>query len=83
MDNGTPVPNIEVDLAPKPGAPPQGGVSHTDNNGIAVLNVKSGQYYIYFNLNNFPNNLQMPESQMIIIQEGIINKKTVVLKTKK
>jgi len=70
---------IEVDIARKPGPPPIGGVASTDENGLAVFNIKPGKYFIFFNTNNFPKNLKCPNPQPIKVKEGIINTQIVVL----
>jgi len=82
MDNGTPLANIEVDVAERPGTPPSGGISYTDENGIAVFNIKPGQYYIFFNSNSFPENLIIPDPEPIQVQEEIINQYTIQVKAK-
>lgn len=82
LDNGQPVSNVEVDLGEKPGPPKRGGVAVTDENGLAVFSVQSGNYVIYFNSGKFPKNLQEPEPQSIQVSEEGVNKKTIVLKTK-
>lgn len=82
MDTGTPLANVEVDLAEEPGPPPIGGVSLTDENGIAVFNVKPGNYFVFFNDINFPQNLKTPEAQPIEVKEGIVNQKTITLTTR-
>lgn len=83
MDNGTPVPNLEVDVAEKPGSPKRGGVAITDQNGIAVLDIQPGDYFIFFNENNFPQNLAHANPQPVRVTEGGVNKKMIVLTTKK
>ena len=85
MDNGTPVPKVEVDLAEKTGQPPKGGIAVTDEKGRATFNVKPGNYVIYFNLGTFPKNLEWsqggPETK-IQVEENKVNEKTLILKTK-
>jgi hypothetical protein len=83
-DNNQPVRNLEVDLAEEPGAPPEGGTAETDENGIATFFVKPGIYYIYFNMGNFPGDLQPLEqgSQLAKVESGTINLETVNLKSK-
>lgn len=82
MDNGTPVAKLEIDLGEKPGPPPRGGVSHTDENGVAIFNVKPGEYVIYFNSGTFPKNLNMIGLVPVSVMEGKINEKTVVFMAK-
>ncbi|SRR3989344_3563408 len=77
-DTGTPVPNLEIDLAPKPGSPPLGGVGITDGNGVAEFNVRPGNYFIYYNQKYFPRNLIMPEPEQITVTEGAVNNKTIL-----
>lgn len=82
-ENSKPVTSLEVDVAKKPGPPQRGGTAMTDQNGIATFNIQPGDYFIYFNSGNFPQNLQEPEPQPIQTNEGNISKKTIILKTKK
>jgi hypothetical protein len=86
LDNGQPLTKIEVDVAEKPGPPPKGGVSVTDDYGVASFNVRPGAYVIYFNLGSFPKNLDWPEGgpeTKIQVSEGVANQKTLVLKAKR
>ncbi len=83
MDNNVknPLPNVEVDLAGKPGQPPEGGTAITDESGVATFKVKPGNYFIYFNDNAFPKNLKVPELEQIVVSEGVSNKKTILITT--
>jgi len=72
-----PIKDLEVDIAKQPGPPPEGGVFYTDDNGIATFNLKPGKYFLYFNSSNFPQNLEYPEPQEVLVEEGKINKITV------
>ncbi len=83
MDNNikNPLPNIEVDVAKKPGQPPKGGVAITNDQGIATFNIKPGSYFIYFNNLTFPKNLSTPEPQSITVVEGAANEKTLLITT--
>ncbi len=81
MDNGTPLDRIEVDLGEKVGPPPKGGVQVTGEDGVATFKVKPGAYYIFFNTNSFPQNLQVPEEKQVVVGEGF-NEATVAVKTK-
>lgn len=82
MDNGRPLDNVEVDLAEVPGPPPIGGVALSDENGLAIFNVKPGNYFIFFNDNNFPKNVETPEPQPIEVKENNVNKAEIVLTIK-
>lgn len=82
VDNNQPVKDVEIDLAEKPGPPPKGGIAVTNERGIAEFNVQPGNYFIYFNSNYFPKNLQEPELLQVQVAEGQVNKKTITLKTK-
>ena len=82
MDNGLPLENVEVDLADQPGAPPVGGVAITDQNGLAVFNVKPGKYFVFFNDNNFPKNVKSPELQPVEVKSGEINKIEILMTLK-
>lgn len=83
MDNNVqnPLSNVEIDLAEKPGQPPKGGLALTDESGVAVFKVKPGSYYIYFNDNTFPKNLKVPELEQIVVKEGVVNEKTILVTT--
>lgn len=61
-DGIQPIPDLEVDLAKEPGHPPKGGSVETDHRGVATFFINPGIYYIYFNMKNFPADLQ-PLSQ--------------------
>ena len=54
--DGTPVPNLEVDLwtPNSPPGPPNAGVSRTNSLGIATFAVDAGDYRVGFNGSNFP-----------------------------
>ncbi len=84
MDNNVknPLPNIEVDVAEKPGPPPKGGIGLTDENGVAMFKIKPGNYFIYFNDTVFPKNLATPPLEQITVVEGSINEKTLLITTK-
>lgn len=72
-----PIPNLEIDLAKEPGPPPIGGHGLTGDNGVAEFSVQPGNYFIYFNSSNFPEDLQMPESEAVTVAEGEKNEKTI------
>jgi len=79
MDNGRPLNNVEVNVAEEPGPPPIGGVALSDADGLAVFNVKPGNYFIFFNDNNFPKNVKNPEAQPVEVKAGEINQRTITL----
>lgn len=84
IDSGSPLSKIEVDLwkAGSRGAP-NAGISHTDDNGLAIFNIPNGEYEIGFNLNNFPNNLvYLEEKTYVLVERGIPATKTIVLEVK-
>lgn len=81
-DSNTPISNVEVDVGQQAGPPPKNGVSTTDANGIATFYIQPGNYVIYFNLNNFPANLQMPSYKQISVAGNQDNSQTIVVKTK-
>lgn len=83
MDNGTPVPNLEVGVAEKPGPPKRGGTAITGQNGVAAFDIQPGDYFIIFNENNFPQNLAKADAQPVHVAEDNVNKKTIILTTKK
>jgi hypothetical protein len=78
-EEGNPLPNVEVDVAKKIGPPPLGGIVLSDSRGIAVFNLKPGDYFIFFNSNNFPEGFKYPDSRSISVREGMSNKQTIVL----
>lgn len=79
MDNGRLLDNVEVDLAEAPGQPPIGGVALSDENGVAVFDVKPGNYFIFFNDVNFPQNVQTVEPIPVEVKEGEVNRIEVTL----
>jgi hypothetical protein len=82
-ENQRPVADLEVDVATKPGQPPQGGLAKTDERGVATFSVKPGEYFIFFNSNNFPSNLVYPdETKSVKVEAGKINQVSVVLKSR-
>lgn len=79
IDNGSPLGRIEVDLAEESGPPPEGGISVTDDNGLATFHVKPGSYFVYFNNSNFPENLQIPEPKQVEIKDDNTNLVTIIV----
>ena len=59
--DGIPVSGLEVDLGEKPGAPPEGGLVTSDENGLAAFYVQPGSYVLYFNMVGFPSDLEYPK----------------------
>ncbi len=82
MDNGLPLENVEVDLGEQAGPPAKGGMAVTNNDGVATFLVRPGNYVIFFNTNNFPKNVNMPELQQVVVEQGEINKMTMKLTVK-
>jgi hypothetical protein len=81
-ENNDPLANVEVDIAERPGPPLSGGVAHTDENGIATFQIKPGNYFIFFNSGNFPEDFIEPEPKEVTIKEGELNEFTIVLELK-
>lgn len=84
IDNGEPLSKIEVDLwkVGSKGAP-NAGISHTNDNGLAIFNIPDGEYEIGFNLNNFPDNLIYPEEKTyVLVEKRIPASKTIVIGVK-
>ena len=82
-ENHQPATSLEVDVAKTPGTPPEGGVAQTDSNGIAVFYLNPNTYTIYFNGNNFPQDLQQPENlPQVKVEKDKINQETIILKRK-
>ncbi|OGY57090.1 MAG: hypothetical protein A2Y84_00310 [Candidatus Colwellbacteria bacterium RBG_13_48_8] len=82
MDNGSPLGNVEVDLAETPGQPPVGGVALSDEDGLAIFNVQPGNYFIFFNDENFPQNIETPAPTPIGVKENEINQIEIILKVR-
>jgi hypothetical protein len=80
--NGTPVVGVEVDVAKETGPPPEGGFKNTNDEGIADFEIEPGDYVIYFNMNNFPQELIVPEPVPINITGDNPILKTIILETK-
>jgi len=79
-DTREPVPNLEVDLSREQGTPPQGGIATTDASGTTIFHINPENYIIYFNLGNFPKNLEYPkEGQKVGVQNNDRNQATVIL----
>jgi hypothetical protein len=78
---GSPVSQLEIDVAEKPGPPPQNGAEITNENGVAIFNIEPGNYFVYFNSGNFPKNLKEPKPERIQIVSGNANEKTITLET--
>jgi hypothetical protein len=78
----SPVVDIEVDIAIKPGPPLRGGAVKTDSNGIASFNIKPGTYYIFFNDNNFPVDLEYRDMAQVTAEEGKVTSRTIILHPK-
>lgn len=82
-ENQNPVANLEVDVAEKTGAPPEGGVATTNERGVAAFSVQPGNYVIYFNAGNFPQNLKYPQdSTPVKVEAEKLNRETVILKSR-
>jgi hypothetical protein len=81
-ENNKPVANLEVDVAEKPGPPQRGGSAMTDKNGVSTFNIQPGNYFVYFNSGNFPQNLKEGSPQPVQVSEGSTSKVTVILKSK-
>jgi len=78
--DGMPVSNLEVDVGKEPGPPPEGGKATTDENGTATFHVDPGSYYVYFNMNNFPSDLEYPkELYPVNVHEGKVNEINILL----
>jgi hypothetical protein len=75
----SPVVDIEVDIAIKPGPPLRGGVVKTDSNGLASFNIKPDTYYIFFNDNNFPADLEYRDMLQVTVEEGKVINRTIIL----
>jgi hypothetical protein len=81
-DTANPLANVEVDLAEEPGPPPVGGTALSDDNGVATFNVKPGNYFVFFNDNNFPKNLEAPEPQAVEVKADEENQIKILISLK-
>ncbi len=82
--DGSPLGNIEVDLWKKEtmAGPPDVGFEITNSQGKAVFRVPAGEYRIGFNQVNFPKNMEYPEPEFVVVEEGIPSSRTITLKIK-
>ena len=81
-DTGMPLANIEVDVAEQPGPPPVGGLALTDENGVAIFNIKPGNYFIFFNDTNFPKDFENPPPQPVEVKADESDQTTIILNAK-
>ncbi len=83
-DDQTAVSGVEVDIDESlPPLPIRMVSSLTNESGVATFKLKPGTYFVFFNLNNFPQDLEFPKtSQRIDIQGNRENELTIVLKRK-
>lgn len=83
VSNGQPVKNLEVDVNENPGPPKYH--DETDKNGVVLFEgLPIGNYAIYFNQNNFPNNLEYPRNNSYAaVKQNSIKEKEIELKSKK
>jgi len=72
-DAGTPIRNLEVDVNNNPGPPQNWGTSFTDKDGMATFYLKQGVYYVYFNMNGFPEDLKRPDPRPVRVSEAVNN----------
>lgn len=78
----TPAVGLEVDIATEIGKVLEGGHVNTDVNGIATFKVKPGNYFIFFNALNFPQDLEYRETPQIEVNEGKTASKVIILQAK-
>ena len=81
-EDGDPVTGLEIDVAERPGQPPEDGVAITNSAGVASFNMDPGNYFVFFNSNNFPAKFQPFDPIPITIRAGDINQETIILKEK-
>jgi hypothetical protein len=82
MDNKRdPVANVEVDVGKEAGPPPIGGITQTDELGVARFYLQPGTYVIFFNQLSFPKNLEMPAPRPVTVIEDGQNQITIELGT--
>lgn len=79
---GKPVPNLEVDVAENPGQPQRR--DETDKNGVVLFEgIPIGSYAIYFNLGNFPANLEYPHNiSYTTVKQNAVKEKEIELRSK-
>ena len=79
LQDNSPVADLEVDVSAEPGPPLQGGSAKTDGNGIAVFHIKPGSYYIFFNDNFFPKDLEYRDTLKVTLEEGKTIARSIIL----
>ena len=73
---------MEVDIATEIGKVLEGGHVNTDANGVATFKVKPGNYFIFFNALNFPQDLEYRETPQIEVSDGKTVSKIIILQAK-
>jgi len=70
--NSNPLENVEVDLwtSEKFNGPPTAGYNITNSEGKVIFNVLEGEYFIGFNLENFPSEFLQPEKVEVEVRKG-------------
>lgn len=81
--DGQPVKKVEVDVSEKPGQPQRR--DETDKNGEVLFeSLPVGDYSIYFNLSNFPANLEFPHNiYQATVKQNQVKEKQIELSPKK
>jgi hypothetical protein len=83
--DGSVLAGIEVDLWAdgKQEGPPTAAIEETDTRGIATFNLKPGTYWLGYNLENWPEDLEIPVGQTeLTVESGKTNSVTIILKAR-
>jgi len=68
--NNEPIVGIEIDIAVQPGPPEEWGVQEADLQGTVEYNLDPGSYYVFFNMNRFPNEYVIQAEKQVTITAG-------------
>lgn len=84
-EDGSFLSGVEVDLWAdgKQEGPPTAAIEETDTRGIATFNLKSGTYWLGYNLENWPSGLEIPVGQTEVkVESGKTNSVTIILESR-
>jgi len=65
-----PVIGIEIDVAFEPGPPQDWGIKETNMQGEAIYDLEPGTYYVFFNMNRFPNEYIVQAEKQVILTKN-------------
>lgn len=69
-EDGDPIIGIEIDVAEQAGPPPEWGIQETGLDGRAVFDIDPGSYFVFFNMNRFPDEYEIQPEKGVTIIEG-------------